>query len=376
MIVFAVLLAGLFFGFMVLPVGLLSLWLAISPMPLVLRFPLFLATTIPVAGCFGMMPAGGTAVGYLFVFLIAMAFFAMSDLGWRILGVGALTINLAMMAVAIMTGQFATEWFGWTAIGCSLVATLVGSLRVFGLRLVSLIDPHLGESIELVSGRTADGWLDYFDQAGADRWSFADLMIDLRVHGLTYQDQKAIAIMYEKSIGRRHAIRSMDGRDRAIVSSVGNVSELMPNDHRFGIKHLLQWSVAAAMAFAYAKAFLPTWIDMEQLFLGTVVCVAVSIVTIAVVTSTLMLRVPTRRHWIAGVIVVAVGVSLQNVASFYPGYRSVWFTGLISSIGYAGWLTLAMTLVRGRGYRLVRLRGNVALTRRGRAEPQSGSQRV
>lgn len=355
MILLAVLLAAVLIGLLVLPPGLLSLWLAISPMPLVVRLPLFLAATIPVAGCFGMMPSGGTAVGYLFVFLIAMSFFAMSDPGWRVLGVGTLLINLAMMAVAIMAGQFATEWFGWTAIGCLLVAILVSSLRLFGWRLVSLIDSDLGESLEIVSGRTADGWLDHFDKAGADRWSFADLMADLRFHGLTYQDQKAIAIMYEKSIGRRHAIRSMDGRDRAIASSVGTTGELMPSDHRFGIKHLMQWSVAAAMAFAFAKAFLPTWIDTEQLFLGTVVCVAVSIVTIAVVTSTLMLRVPTWRHWIAGLIVVVVGVSLQNVASFYPGYRTIWFLGLISTIGYASWLTLAMTLVRGRGYRLVRL---------------------
>lgn len=356
MIVLAVLLAAMFFGFMVLPAGLLSLWLAISPMPLVFRFPLFLAATIPVAGCFGMMPAGGTAVGYLFVFLIAMAFFAMSDPGWRLLSVGALTINLAMMAVAIMTGQFATEWFGWTAIACCCVAILVGSLRLFGLRLVSLIDPHLGESIELISGRTADGWLDYFDRAGADRWSFADLMIDLRSYGLTFQDQKAIAVMYEKSIGRRHAIRSMDGRGRAIASSVGPVGELMPSDHRFGIKHLMQWSVAAAMAFAFAKWFLPTWIGVEQMMLGLVVCVAVSIVTVAVVTSTLMLRVPPRRRWIAASIVVVVGVGLQDVANFYPGYRSIWFIGVMGTIGYACWLTLAMMLVRGRGHRLVWLR--------------------
>lgn len=358
MILIAVLVAALFFGFAILPAGLLSLWLAISSMPLVVRFPLFLAATIPVAGCFGMMSVMEMGVGYLLILLFAMAFFAMSDPGWRILGFGVLLINLTLLSRAVLAGKFVTEWFGWTAIGCLLVAALIGSVRLFGLRMVSLIDPELGQSIEIVSGRTADQWLEHFDEAGADGWTFADIMIHLRSYGLTYADQKAVAVMYEKSIGRRHAIRSMDGRGRAIAASVTSINDLVPGDHRFGIKHLMQWSAAAACAFAFARWFLPNWIRVDQMSLGVVVCVAVSLVTIAVATSTLMLRVPPWRRWVAGVMVVAVGISLQNVASFYPGYRSIWFIGLMGTIGYACWISLAMMLVRARGYRLVRLRGS------------------
>lgn len=97
--------------------------------------------------------------------------------------------------------------------------------------------------------------------------------------------------------------------------------------------------------------FIALWGGVAALHLWSdptdeIVCVAVSIVTIAVATSTLMLRVPPWRRWVAGVIVVAVGVSLQNFASFYPGYRSIWFIGLMGTIGYAFWLTMVMKLVR------------------------------
>lgn len=264
-------------------------------------------------------------------------------------------------AVLIRHGMH-SEWFTTTTITLCLLAAVVSSVRLFGFCLIRFATDAISQDIERVSGRDVDEWVAMLDAEGADSWNYAELIIFLRGFGFDYRWQKAIAVAYEKSLGRRMVEQTFDGRTSTIQNALGwrlpQWSGLLAQ-HRFSIVQLMLWSIAAASFFAFFRLIGRFELTTYDLVIATPVFAAMAWITFFMLNRCLAIR--RRIPRVILILLVAPPCVFIPLAMLFArgfvrgGLTPVDVLSVGAVLGYALWLSGGLYLVRQRGYRLVRV---------------------
>ena len=349
-------------GFFLALCGLLSIWLVFGRTHLAIRVPVFLLATLPLGVTLSLIEArsGGVAS-----FIGFTAFAVLS----AVIVERYLIVTLVTSALCFLMGVPATleqysrgnldpSWLATTALALCCLAGFIWILRLFGFRLVCFATDEISQDIYLATGRDVNEWITILDEHGAASWTYADIVIFLREFGFTYHWQKAITIVYEKSLGRRTVDRASDGKAHPIAfDTPWDPTQWIRRltEHRFTIEQMLLWSVAAACFFGFFRVFSRFEVTSDHIFVGVPVVLAMSVVSVLLLHECLAVR--NRLPKLVTVLLAVVGMCaiLPTWVALFPGILEVYLLMLSSMLGFAAWLAVGLLLVRQKGYRLVRL---------------------
>jgi hypothetical protein len=118
---------------------------------------------------------------------------------------------------------------------------------------------------------------------------------------------------------------------------------------------MLLWSVAAACFFGFFRLFSQFALSIDDFVLGMPVVLAMSVISMLLLHQCLAVRNQLPKSISVLLAVVGLSAILPTWIMLFPGFLPFYLLVLGSMLGFAGWLTGALLLVRNRGYRLVRL---------------------
>lgn len=355
--------------------SLLAIWLAFGRTHVFLRMPAFLFGTLALGLvlCFAttetpdffFLGESESALAYVsVVVLLAISFARTTPWYIRLAAVLYGALMFVWLFSLVETERLDASWIVRIAVTTSFVAGTVGTLRLFGFRLVNLTDGVSNLEIEKATGRDLDEWMVVLDGANSESLNHAEIMAFLRQYGFEFSWQKVVTTAYEKAIGRRTMVQAAGGRAQTVVHPGAADSLALPWQPRFTI---WQWMLAifcAACLLGFLRALdwhRPTSGDY---WYGVPMTVGVASITLSALIGCLAIRAV--RHKIAIALLVvfgmaagvphAMGFSVSNVVYFY----------VFAAVPvYAAMLMASLTLVRHRGYRLVRVQS--------RESPESSS---
>jgi hypothetical protein len=265
--------------------------------------------------------------------------------------------GLGYAAEILARGSLHGERFTTTAIALCCLAGSISLIRLFGFRLICFTTDAISQEIDAASGRDIDEWIVLLDKEGAATWNYAEIIIFLRSYGFDYRWQKAIAIAYEKSQGRRSVDRTFDGKYQQIQSAIGWT---LPDwfgqfgQQRFSIVQILLWSVAAASFFGFFRLIGRFELSTEDVVIGTPVITGMACITFAALQGCLGVR--DRSPHVLVIFLFAIpSIAIPFTFGFFPGVTPMYVVMASGILGYSVWLTGALLLIRQRGYRLVRV---------------------
>ena len=338
-------------------------WMAIGNMPVLLRMPIFLAGTLPISFTFCLYHSHALlGFGYGFWILVMPA--AAAATGERKYVIGGVCLCLLGVLMG-MSSPYPLEmsYFCTIPLGLCLLAVMISVLRLIGFQVIRLSLQYSEQQIELGTGKNLNEWIRELEQHGASRWKFADIMSYLRSFGFDYQLQKAITVAYEQSLGRRSVDFSSDGRSHKIAESSVFSSDYWSDRwgrNRFTVAQTLCWSVAAATLFAFFRYFADIAITLNAIVVGGPFLLVMAMTSIALLCATLGLRRPFYK--VSPLLAVALLAALLlplAIGNYGLGKVGIWaeyfILMVLAIIGSAGWMTAGLVLMRGHGYRLVRV---------------------
>lgn len=346
-------------GFFLMLCGLLAAWLVFGRTHLTIRVPLFLLGTLPLGLTISLLEAkSGAVIIYFGCTALAVLSTVVLERHLLVTSVICFLIGLPAAISELLHGNLDVSWFPVTTLGLCGLAAVLSSLRLVGFRMVSFADNQTIQGIQLATGRDITEWITMLDDKGAASWRYAEIVIFLREFGFTYHWQKAITIIYEKSLGRRAIDRDSEGNAHPLLSAnPWNPAEWAARltEHRFTIEQMLLWSVAAACFFAFFRIFSRFDITEDHLVVGIPVVIGLAICSMLLLHQCLAVR--NRLPGLIAVLMAIVGLSaiLPTWISLYPGVMWAYFMMLTTLLGFSLWMTGALMVMRQRGFRLVQL---------------------
>jgi hypothetical protein len=347
-------------GFFLLLCGLWSIWLALGQTSIVFRVPVFLLGTTPL-GLVVCLTGPSASQSELFIpfVLLAMAVMIAAVFEAKFLGISGICFLCALLGAAYLLwrGVVHSEWLTTTTIALCFLAGLISLIRLLGFRLICFTTDTVSQEIEATSGHDIDQWISILDKQGAATWNYAEIIIFLRDYGFDYRWQKAIAVAYEKTLGRRSVDRTFDGKSQQIQDVLG----WSPPDwfgqlgkQRFSIVQILLWSVAAASFFGFIRLVGRFGLTTDDVAIGAPVLIAMALISIAALQGCLGVR-DRRPRALPILLVATLCFAFPFAVGLFPGVTAIYVLMVSGMLGYSAWLTLALLLVRQRGYRLVRV---------------------
>ncbi len=249
--------------------------------------------------------------------------------------------------------------FGWivrSALATSFVACFVGTLRLFGFRLVALTDGVSRREMEKATGHDLDEWIAILDDADAQSLNHAEIMAILRRYGIDFSWQKAVTLAYKRALGR-HNLAEISGEQLQVVQE-------MPADwlswltqspkQQFAIWQMMSGTFCAASLLAYVRAFGGYAPTTEDFSYGIPITVGVATVALPTLLGCLAIRDVWRKNAVALVVSLATAAGVLHVMGFRS--NNFGYSAFFATVpAFAGLLMACLMLVRHRGYRLVRV---------------------
>ena len=336
----------------------LGIWLVIGRTPLIIR----LLATFAAFGTLGLVFSkvqGGRQEDVLglvclaqFVALVLVA--VQGTTRWRI----------AAVCVCSLLGYLAWD-FDWQSefyrspvfslfvlAMLIFVTVIVLAQFIWGVRILRLLDTMSEIELESATGKSWTQWQRYLDERGCDQMNHGQIVYELRIFGLRYELIKVITTAYLRSCGRSETgvERSTDTSNRfAILRPRFTRGEGIRMTRQFSIGQLLVVTIVAAGLFRIALALSIDIADSNEITVLVPLTISFAAISLLVIWTRLATRaalVSTVYTWVAAALLILVSTPLLFVQ--VPEELA-----LFHLLGYAIWLSLGTSLIRGSGYRVV-----------------------
>jgi hypothetical protein len=362
---FVVLICG---GFLTI-CGLLAIWVAFGSTPVSIRLPIFLVGTLPLGMVFWISQFD--AIVYLICLVISFIAAVAFERVWSRSALFVLLIAIPSAATLIEHDFYNVGMLSRFSLAIMLTGGLLSMLRLFGVRLVHLCPDRSDQEIEIATGRSLDSWVALLDENVEGYTNHAERARFIREQGFDEYWQKEIVVAYEQIEGRRPIHRSPDGRAFTVAPRFvpwGDAIGLQLRQHRFSIRQMMAWSVAAAIMFGFFRLFAGLErIRGDEISVGIPAICIMAFITILIAYGILAVR---RRlpFPILFLLSAVAAAAFPWQATSMPGFSGHSIFLVAGAAGYACCFAFSLLIARKQGYRLVRLVDNslqrsVALSR-------------
>ena len=289
--------------------------------------------------------------------------------------IGSITMMVLLTALA-WNFEWNSEFYRTEAFGCFVLAMLVFVVVivvaqfVWGIRVVQLFESVTEIELETRTGKSWNQWQQHLDDCGGSEMLYSEIAAELRTFGIENDLIKVTTTAYLRSCGRS------DTDYMPPSSRAGSLAVLVPrfrrgegveNTRQFSIGQLLIVTVVAAGLFRIAVALDIKLAEADVLFALISLTSTLAGIALLVIWTRLAARPEGKKTLLTwgislGLVLLAAPLLLIQVPEEGVVFHLV---------GFALWMILGTSLVRGKGYRALSFQRCLGTKIRGATAPQA-----